>query len=37
MAEHQVETETFSNGKTFQEKLVKTILFDRNFANKEEV
>tara|TARA_R110002020_G_scaffold220072_2_gene427914 strand:+ start:480 stop:1934 length:1455 start_codon:yes stop_codon:yes gene_type:complete len=37
MAEHQVETETFSKfGKTFQEKLVKTILFDRNFANQME-
>ena len=37
MIEHQVETETFSKfGKTFQEKLVKTILFDRNFANQME-
>jgi replicative DNA helicase len=37
MTEHQVETETFSKfGKTFQEKLVKTILFDRNFANQME-
>jgi len=37
MAEQQVETETFSKfGKTFQEKLVKTILFDRNFANQME-
>jgi replicative DNA helicase len=37
MAEHQVEIETFSKfGKTFQEKLVKTILFDRNFANQME-
>ena len=37
MAEHQVEAETFSKfGKTFQEKLVKTILFDRNFANQME-
>ena len=37
MSEHSVETETFSKfGKTFQEKLVKTILFDRNFANQME-
>ncbi len=37
MAEHQVDIETFSKfGKTFQEKLVKTILFDRNFANQME-
>ena len=37
MTEHQVEAETFSKfGKTFQEKLVKTILFDRNFANQME-
>ena len=37
MAEHRVEIETFSKfGKTFQEKLVKTILFDRNFANQME-
>jgi len=37
MTEHQVETETFSKfGKTFQEKLVKTILFDRNFASQME-
>ena len=37
MTEHQVDTETFSKfGKTFQEKLVKTILFDRNFATQME-
>ena len=35
MTEQQIET--FSKfGKTFQEKLVKTILFDRNFANQME-
>ena len=33
----EYEVETFSKfGKTFQEKLVKTILFDRNFANQME-
>jgi len=36
MTEQQT-IETFSKfGKTFQEKLVKTILFDRNFANQME-
>ena len=36
MTEQQT-VETFSKfGKTFQEKLVKTILFDRNFANQME-
>ena len=35
MTEQQYDT--FSKfGKSFQEKLVKTILFDRNFANQME-
>jgi len=37
MTDHQVEEETFSKfGKNFQEKLVKTILFDRHFASQVE-
>jgi replicative DNA helicase len=37
MVDSQVQAETFSKfGKTFQEKLVKTMLFDRNFANQME-